>query len=984
MTGRAEVFARLAADERIAWIGAASTALLNGDQVYYCPGPLTIYGPLGEYVTVGEGWDGPGLNAASLSYHFDNGTPDISGTAEQQEIRNALAEWARYAQLTFTEIGNTGANRSFDILWASGAHGDGNPFDGPGSVLAHAAYPVNPNSETIAGDIHFDEDENWMLNGNIHQFSVALHEAGHSLGLGHSADPNAVMFASYRGPVSGLHSDDINGIRALYESRNSAGPNEFTIRNVGGGTLSVNSITDDRNWLSTSGYPGTPFNFAGGAAQNVTVNVDWALVGGTTQTGNVTVASNDPDEPAVVVQVTAIPLNQGIVVTSPAAGANWPVGSTQTVSWSSSNVSGNVNIKLSTNGGSSFPNSLASNTSNDGTQTVTVPNNPSTTCRVRVESVSNTSVFGDNPGNFTISPQPQTPFLSVNPLSLNFTAQQGGPNPANQTFNITNAGAGNMSWTVADDQPWLSANPSSGSTTTETDVITVEANIAGLAAGSFNGNITVTAPGAGNSPQIVRVTLTVTQVSGCNVSACSGPAIFPVPKNVTVIGTPLKGRNNDTLYVDIRLQQNGSPVDAFGFIAQVDSRQLRFVAAEKGDLTRNFIDVRGLESPANSGTIVCGGFGTNAIPVNSAGVLIRLCFVIQCSAGDASDFFLRSPTDDLANVSTCCNMFSCATCVSDGDVNGDLALTPGDAQCSFQIFLNRGALPADCDVPNFECEVTAADVNCDRTVTPGDAQAIFTRFLNRGAPLECFARTVLAEGRSGHGPYQLSWNVRTLVGAAEGDLVKVSLVLDNPAGLHAFGLQLNYPASRVTLLGVQRASLTREWIQLEGQAQANGALLIGGFHDQPISGAAPGELLQVLFSAKNANISAADFSLSHLVDDFGAALLKGAGAEATAAMPSSFQLHQSFPNPFAAGKGTRETVIRFDLPGAEAVPVELTVYNLTGQLVRRVLTGARTPGAYEVSWEGKNEHGQLVPSGTYLYRLKAGNWTASRYLTVVR
>jgi flagellar hook assembly protein FlgD len=66
------------------------------------------------------------------------------------------------------------------------------------------------------------------------------------------------------------------------------------------------------------------------------------------------------------------------------------------------------------------------------------------------------------------------------------------------------------------------------------------------------------------------------------------------------------------------------------------------------------------------------------------------------------------------------------------------------------------------------------------------------------------------------------------------------------------------------------------------------------------------------------------------------------------------------------------------------MPVELVVYNLAGQLVRRLFAGQRAPGAYEVTWDGKNEHSQPVPSGTYLYRLEAGHWAETKQITIVR
>ena len=143
-------------------------------------------------------------------------------------------------------------------MWGAGNHGDPYPFDGPGGVLAHAFYPAPPNSEPIAGDLHFDEDENWSLTGNIHMFTVALHEAGHSLGLGHSDVTGAVMYAFYGGPVSGLEADDIAGIRALYSDSGESCEDSFEnddssnqANNINDGDQQTHSIcpSGDEDWV---------------------------------------------------------------------------------------------------------------------------------------------------------------------------------------------------------------------------------------------------------------------------------------------------------------------------------------------------------------------------------------------------------------------------------------------------------------------------------------------------------------------------------------------------------------------------------------------------------------------------------------------------------------------------------------------------------------------------------------------------------------
>ena len=119
--------------------------------------------------------------------------------------------------MQFTEVSG---NADILIRFVAGEHGDGEPFDGVGHVLAHAFYPP-PNGGDIAGDAHFDEAETWSVDipvpsRSIDLVTVAAHEFGHSLGLAHTSVNGALMFPTYSGSHRFLAADDIAGIQSLY------------------------------------------------------------------------------------------------------------------------------------------------------------------------------------------------------------------------------------------------------------------------------------------------------------------------------------------------------------------------------------------------------------------------------------------------------------------------------------------------------------------------------------------------------------------------------------------------------------------------------------------------------------------------------------------------------------------------------------------------------------------------------------------------
>ena len=100
------------------------------------------------------------------------------------------------------------------------------------------------------------------------------------------------------------------------------------------------------------------------------------------------------------------------------------------------------------------------------------------------------------------------------------------------------------------------------------------------------------------------------------------------------------------------------------------------------------------------------------------------------------------------------------------------------------------------------------------------------------------------------------------------------------------------------------------------------------------------------------------------------AILRRAGGTAVtevgAVTPRQSRLEPNHPNPFNA-----RTILPYAV-GREGF-VEFTVYDLQGQLVRRLVSGERSPGFYKTVWDGTNAGGEAVASGVYVSRLLVGS-----------
>jgi subtilisin-like proprotein convertase family protein len=251
----------------------------------------------------------------------------------------------------------------------------------------------------------------------------------------------------------------------------------------------------------------------------------------------VTVRDNSPaaggcNDYADVVVTTVATAGPFVVNYPTATGITWTGATSQTVTWSVNNTDvapvacGFVDILLSTDGGLTYPIVLATNVPNDGSQPITVPNLPSTTCRVMV-ICSNGTFFDISNNNFTITAATFDYTLTASPTTVSVCQ------PSNALFNINVGSIGgynspvnlSVSGVPAGATSAFSVNPV---TPVGTSVLTIS-NTVSAAPGSYILTIT------GNSASGTKVTTVTLNISS---SAPTAVTLTSPANGATGISTP--------------------------------------------------------------------------------------------------------------------------------------------------------------------------------------------------------------------------------------------------------------------------------------------------------------------------------------------------------------------------------------------------------------------------------------------------------------
>lgn len=230
------------------------------------------------------------------------------------------------------------------------------------------------------------------------------------------------------------------------------------------------------------------------------------------------------------------------------------------------------------------------------------------------------------------------PQIHKDKTSLSFNAIAGGSDPAPQSFSVKNSGGGTLNYDINWNPSWLGVNPAGGSSTGQTNSHTVSVDTGGLAAGDYQGTITITDQKASNSPQTIGVILHIGSPSTDN--------------EVGITISPKDGGTNSIVTITVSIKGNTSPIaDGFGMQLHYDPSIFVHQSTAKGTLTSDWAAVDG---NASSGTIIVGGFrgSGSVISTGRQGSIsvVKLKVTHSGSSDITSTIRMDSLSDDLAGM----------------------------------------------------------------------------------------------------------------------------------------------------------------------------------------------------------------------------------------------------------------------------------------------------------------------------------------------
>jgi hypothetical protein len=294
--------------------------------------------------------------------------------------------------------------------------------------------------------------------------------------------------------------------------------------------------------------------------------------------------------------------------------------------------------------------------------------------------------------------------------------------------------------------------------------------------------------------------------------------------------------------------------------------------------------------------------------------------------------------------------------IARGDVDGNGTVQAADASLVLQHVTGLATITD-------AAALFAADASNNGTISAFDAAMILQAAAGL-ITLPASADESLAKRDAVEAAGSLSW--ASPEATKDPEVMKIGLNIAYAANVYAVQLTGKVNENQMAIEGVN-VGLPKGW-EMKWNV-VDGELRVAMAGATPMSS---GSVAAVMVRLKNKE-SRLNFSADVMLNETSQPL----GAVEIAAVPTEFALQLNYPNPF-----NPSTTIKYQI--ANDANVNLDIWNLQGQKIRTLVGKEQKSGYYSVVWDGRNEAGQTVSTGLYLYRVQAGSFVATHKMLLIK
>ncbi len=654
---------------------------------------------------------------------------------------------------------------------------------------------------------------------------------------------------------------------------------------------------------------------------------------------------------------------QSIVVTFPNGGQTLILGGTQNLTWTSGGPTSLVNVELSRNGGNTWE-TLASNFANTGTFQWLVSGTPSTNCLLRVSD----AVDG-------VPSDMSNAAFSIAELAISLIAPNG---DELWSYNISyaiqwstnGAVAGiRLEYSIDNGANWTLITPNAPNTGAYNWA--VPQNL------SDNCLVRVSDSADGSPFDVSDAVFRIVPPNRMPVAQVGGPYAAPRHVSINFSATQSSDPDNDPLtftweFSDGQLMNGAQISRSFAYV-QIYSVTLK-VADNRGGESFAYADV---DIYNQSPTAQAGGpYNTkpgNAIDFNGDASTDPDGDVIMYlwDFGDGSPLFTGGP--EVSHLYADLGNYQVVLKVQDDfeGVDSDTTL----AIISNNLFPLVELRASEVNVIGTCTDEYEIDFTVDVANDPDGSIVSFDWDFGDNSP-HSNSSTTISHIYQVPGAYMVKLSVADNEGAVSVDSLLITLTADHspvaafslPADSVKVDTQVNFDASAST--DVDGGIVTYAWNFGDGSVFTSSQPM--ATHTYHSTG------------AYSVQLTASDGcgKIGTVAHDLRVVLVTSVSDRA-GGVPLGFNLAQNFPNPISLrNMQAQQTRIAFNVP--KTVGLELTIYNIFGQRVRRLVGGLHAPGGYVTNWDLRDDKGELVSTGIYFYRLQAGNYLATKKLVITK